>query len=192
MGTTQLPPAPDFEAIENKAHANVDRQTAILTLIGNLVLSWSNNESMFIYVLMILLEVDEVTAAVVFTTLNTTRARLDLVQRLAAIKVSDRVTAQKLDRIVRRFNELTKTRNEFNHSMYAFSQSGEITHMNLMRIQESRGHLKLGERIEMNEERIGRMIAVIRDLKKLNRDLWSFLPQLKETVENGRPGAGKG
>ena len=126
MGTAQLPPVPDFEAIEHKAQANVGRQTAILTLIGNLVLSWSNNESMFIYVLMVLLEVDEVTAAVVFTTLNTTRARIDLVQRLAAIKLADRAAAQKLEKIVKRFNDLTRIRNEFNHSMYALNEAGEI------------------------------------------------------------------
>ena len=145
MGTAQLPPVPDFEAIEHKAQANVERQTAILTLIGNLVLSWSNNESMFIYVLMVLLEVDEVTAAVVFTTLNTTRARIDLVQRLAAIKLADRAAAQKLEKIVKRFNDLTRIRNEFNHSMYALNEAGEITgYMGL--------HLDVTERKRFQEE----------------------------------------
>ena len=38
-----------------------------------------------IYVLMILLRTNEASAAVVFATLNTTRARLDLIQRLAKI-----------------------------------------------------------------------------------------------------------
>ncbi len=182
MSSTQLPPVPDFEGIEGKAQANADRQTVILTLIGNLVLSWSNNESMFIYVLMILLEVDEVTAAVVFTTLNTTRARIDLVQRLAAIKITDRGIAQKLAKMVGKFNELTKIRNEFNHSMYALNETGEITHMNLMRVQENKGHLRLGQRIEMDQARIDRMIAAIRDLKKLNREIWGFLPQLEAAV----------
>jgi DNA integrity scanning protein DisA with diadenylate cyclase activity len=183
MGTAQLPPVPDFEAIEHKAQANVERQTAILTLIGNLVLSWSNNESMFIYVLMVRLEVDEVTAAVVFTTLNTTRARIDLVQRLAAIKLADRAAAQKLEKIVKRFNDLTRIRNEFNHSMYALNEAGEITHMNLIKVQENKGRLKFGERIEMDQARIDKMLAAIRDLKKLNREIWGFLPQLREAVE---------
>ena len=87
---SRLPPKPDFEAIEAAAVGSADRRTMILALIGNLVFSWSNNESMFIYILMILLETDEVSAAIVFATLNTTRARLDLVQRLATAKINDR------------------------------------------------------------------------------------------------------
>ena len=50
-----------------------------------------NNESLFIYVLMLLLRTDQTAAvALVFATLNTTRARLDLVQRLAKATITDR------------------------------------------------------------------------------------------------------
>jgi hypothetical protein len=46
--------------------------------MGHLICSWSNSESLFICVLMILLRTDEASAAVVFATLNTTReTRLD-------------------------------------------------------------------------------------------------------------------
>ena len=46
--------------------------------MGHLICSWSNSESLFIYVLMILLRTDEASAAVEFATLNTTReARSD-------------------------------------------------------------------------------------------------------------------
>ena len=62
------------------APASADRRTFVLALIGNLICSWSNNESLFIYVLMILQRTDEASAAVVFATLNTTRARPDLIQ----------------------------------------------------------------------------------------------------------------
>jgi hypothetical protein len=39
---------------------------------------------------MLLMETDEATAAIVFATLNTTRARIDLIERLAKIKVGDK------------------------------------------------------------------------------------------------------
>ena len=48
--------------------------------MGSLICSWANNESLFIYVLMIPLRTDEASAALVFATLNTTRARPDLIQ----------------------------------------------------------------------------------------------------------------
>ena len=99
----QLPPKPDFAAIEAAAHTSANRRTFIMALIGNLVYSWANNESMFIYVLMVLMNTDEASAAVVFTTLNTTRARLDLVERLAKIKIKDKSIQKTLERIVAQF-----------------------------------------------------------------------------------------
>ncbi|MDF2812229.1 MAG: hypothetical protein K0S56_3260 [Microvirga sp.] len=179
---SRLPPKPDFEAIEAAAINSADRRTMILALIGNLVFSWSNNESMFIYILMVLLETDEVSAAIVFATLNTTRARLDLVQRLATAKINDKETAKTLDKIITRFNESTRVRNEFNHCMYTVNDRGEITHTHAMKIRESRGRLTLGELRPIDDARIAELAKSIADLKRLNRDLWEFLPRLQKAV----------
>jgi len=97
---SSLPPKPDFAAIEAAAPKGGGRRMVTLTLIGNLVHCWSNNESLFIYILMLLMETDEATAAIVFATLNTTRARIDLIERLAKIKVGDKQMEKKLDDIV--------------------------------------------------------------------------------------------
>jgi hypothetical protein len=95
MFVSKLPPKPDFDMLAAAAPASADRRTFVLALMGNLICSWSNNESLFIYVLMILLRTDEASAAVVFATLNTTRARLDLIQRLAKIRVSDKALSKR-------------------------------------------------------------------------------------------------
>ncbi len=166
-----------FEAIEAAAIESADRRTMILALIGNLVFSWSNNESMFIYILMILLETDEVSAAIVFATLNTTRARLDLVQRLATAKINDQQTAKMLDKIITRFNESTRVRNEFNHCMYTVNERGEITHTHAMKIKESRGHLTLGDLRPMDDARIAELVKSVGDLKSSTATLWEFLPR---------------
>src|ERR1700742_1041207 len=115
MVSSRLPPKPDFEAIAASAPSTEDRRTEILALIGNLVSSWSNNESMFIYVLMILLRTTQESAALTFATLNTTRARLDLIQRLAKISIRDKDLDKALCKIIDRFNDSTLIRNEFNH-----------------------------------------------------------------------------
>jgi hypothetical protein len=180
----RLPPKPDFESIEAAAPDSADQRTVILALIGNLVFSWSNNESMFIYVLMILLETDEVSAAIVFATLNTTRARLDLVQRLAKAKVKDRTAAKTLGQLIDRFNECTRIRNEFNHCMYTVSERGEITHTHSMRIREAGNRLMLGEVRAMDNARIQELIGTITDLRRLNRELWDLLPQLQSSVSS--------
>ncbi|WP_112662635.1 hypothetical protein [Microvirga flavescens] len=182
----RLPPKPDFEALELAAIDTADRRTMILALIGNLVFSWSNNESMFIYVLMVLLETDEVSAAIVFATLNTTRARLDLVQRLAKAKIRDKEIAKTLERLIARFNECTRIRNEFNHCMYEVSPRGDITHTHAMKIKESARGLSLGESRPIDEARIEELSRTISALKILNRELWDFLAPLRDCISNNK------
>jgi hypothetical protein len=188
---SQLPPKPDFAAIEAAASGTANRRTLIMALIGNLVYTWANNESMFIYMLMVLMNSDEVSAAMVFATLNTTRARLDLVERLAKLKIKDRTVQKALERIIGRFSELTKIRNEFNHCMYTLNERGEITHTHSIRLQEARGKLQLGVVRKMDEERTDEIAEAIRDMTKLNREIWDFLPRLQaHLAANG--GAGRG
>lgn len=179
---SQLPPKPDFAAIEAAAHETADRRTFIMALIGNLVYSWANNESMFIHVLMVLMNTDETSAAVVFGSLNTTRARLDLVERLAKVKIQERNIHKGLERILSQFSELTKIRNEFNHCMYTLNERGEITHTHSIRMQQVRGKFQLGVVRKMDDARIKEMLEAVRAMTKLNREIWDFLPRLQAAV----------
>lgn len=185
----QLPPMPDFEAIEAVAPKSADHRTSILALIGNLVFSWSNNESLFIYLLMLLLKTDQTSAAIVFATLNTTRARLDLIQRLAKVRIQDRALEKDLNNLIERFNECTRIRNEFNHCMYMVDGRGEITHTHSIKIVETRKRLQFGEVRPMDDQRMKEMTAATQELKRLNRDIWHFLPRLQRHLEHTRQAA---
>jgi len=189
---SQLPPKPDFAAIEAAAHGTASRRTHIMALIGNLVYSWANNESMFIYLLEVLMNTDEASAAVVFGTLNTTRARLDLVERLAKIKITDKAVQKQLDRIISQFNELTRIRNEFNHCMYTLNERGEITHTHSIRMQEVRGKFQLGQIRKMDDARIKDLGEAIQAMTKLNREIWDFLPRLQASLQASPGEIGKG
>jgi len=183
---SRLPRPPDFDAIAAAAPASLDRRSEILALIGHLVFSWSNNESLFIYVLMILLETDEVSAAIVFATLNTTRARLDLVQRLAKAKIGDAALSRELDVLVGRFSKQTKLRNDLNHCMYTVNEKGEITHTQLMKLEERRGALSFGRTREMDGARLDEMRRAVEEHGALNRDLWACLPRLEAHLASRR------
>ncbi len=192
MFVSKLPPKPDFEVLVAAAPASADRRTFVLALIGNLICNWSNNESLFIYVLMILLRTDEASAAVVFATLNTTRARLDLIQRMAKIRVTDKVLAKNLTALVERFGELTKVRNELNHCMFIFDSSGAITHTQSMRLMETKSSLRFGEIKALDESRLREMLRTTNEMTKINRDIWDLLPRLEAHVcgnaqPQGRP-----
>jgi hypothetical protein len=158
-------------------------------LIGNLVFTWSNNESLFIYLLMLLLNTDQASAAIVFATLNTTRSRLDVIQRLAKVKIKDRALHKTLTQIIERFNECTRIRNEFNHCMYTVDSRGEITHTHSIKIVETRKRLQLGDIKPMDDLRIKEMIETIGELKQLNRDIWEFMPHLEKHLNRTSPGS---
>ena len=163
MTSSNLPPKPDFAALEAAAPESADRRTMILTLIGNLGVNWSNNESLFIYVLMLLLRIDQASGAIVFATLNTTRARLDLIQRLARIKIKDKAVSKELDRLIERFSDGTHIRNEFNHCMYTVDSSGEISQTQSMRLVQTRNNLRFGETKPLDDARIQEMTGGARN-----------------------------
>ena len=179
----KLPPKPDFEAIEDAARETVEARTNLLSLLGDLVFSWSNNESLLIYVLMILLETDEQSAAITFATLNTTRARMDLMRRLLLLKVRDAAVRSAAEDIAERFNEANKVRNELMHATYTVSTGGEITHTQLMRFVEKRGHISFGDRQAIDQKRLEGITKTCADLRRLNRDLWDLLPRLQAVVQ---------
>jgi hypothetical protein len=177
-----LPERPAFEAIERAAMQTAGKRQALMALIGLLVFSWSNNESLLIYVLMLLLGTDEKAAAVVYSTLNTTRARLELVRRLTLLKVTDPAVRRSLDAIVDGFNDANRTRNEFLHAMYSVNERGEITHTQMMRFVEKGGRISFGDRQPIDEERINKLRQVQQELRTLNRTLWDFLPRLRAAL----------
>ncbi|OKL44791.1 hypothetical protein [Pseudovibrio exalbescens] len=178
------PVQPDFEALERIAQEKAGQRNLLFALIGNMSYCWSNNESMFIYVLQYLIRTDEITATIIFGTLNTTRARIDLVERLAEAKLADKDAATQLRRIIRRFNECTKLRNEFNHSVFKTDSEGAITHTHSMRIQRRNGQLHLGELKPVDQQRIEAMGAAIKKMVKLNREIWQFLPMLRQAMDD--------
>jgi hypothetical protein len=175
----QLPTSPDFDAFSAKAGQSAAQRTRVLALVGNLVFSWSNNESMFIYYLMLLLDTDFNSAAITFVSLNTTRARLDLIRRLAKARCKDPAALRRLERLIERFNDCTKVRNDFNHCIYQLDQTGRITHTNVLRLIEDKKGIRFAELQAFDEERFRQVGNTIRKLAALNRDLWSFLPEFK-------------
>lgn len=184
----QLPVPPDFAALDAAAAANADERTRVLALIGNLVVAWSNNESMFIYLLMLLLRTDIRSATIVFITLNTTRARLDLIRRLAKTQITDARLVRRIDRMIEKFGECTRVRNDFNHCIYQVDEAGRITHTSVLRMHESKSSVLFEEARQLDAKRVREVSKTIRSLTTLNRELWAFLPELEAAM---RAPAGK-
>lgn len=65
------------------------RSEDLLLLIGKLNYAWTNTESLLIYLMAFLMRSGKDVAIVTFLTLNTSRARLDFIERLLKLESTD-------------------------------------------------------------------------------------------------------
>ncbi|CAD7052239.1 conserved protein of unknown function [Pseudorhizobium banfieldiae] len=153
----------------------------VLLLVGQMNYTWTNTESLLIHMIAGLAGVDKETAIVIFLTLNTPRARMDLVERLAKMKRTEpRCRADVLD-VTRRLGDEAKLRNKYNHCIYSFDPAGEIGLTQSLRIFESKDAIKYGKVEALDDAEVGRIKDSIASLVSINRELWEI------TVRYGFP-----
>ncbi|AXI45664.1 hypothetical protein C1J03_06205 [Sulfitobacter sp. SK012] len=150
---------------------------AFLLLAGRLNYAWTNTESLLIHLIAGQAKVDKETATIIFLTLNTARARIDLVERLA--KMPDRATTER-DAIIactQKMLRLSALRNRYNHCIYAFDTDGGNPRSILMRIADRRDGLKMGQSSDIDQEALDNMNDAIQSLSNLNTRIWSVVKQ---------------
>jgi len=164
-----LSPAPQHEP-------TMPRFQEILLLVGQLNYTWTNTESLLIYLIAGLSKVDKETAIIIFLTLNTTRARIELVERLA--KMQKKTPAACREAVLAVTGKLTrqaKLRNKYSHCIYSFDESGTHGSTQLMRIVDGKDEVKYGKIEALDDREIGRIQASIDDIKEINKDIWSIV-----------------
>jgi hypothetical protein len=155
----------------NKPAEQIDFDSFLL-LIGKLNYSWTNTESLLIHLIAGLSEMDKEIATVVFLTLNTTRARIDLVERLSKLT---RVEAEERTRILSltgRIQRQAALRNRYNHCIYAFDSEGGNPRSILMRIADRKDKLMMGQVNDLDAAAAEAVEEAISELKSINRDIW--------------------
>ena len=146
----------------------------ILLLVGQLNYTWTNTESLLIHMIAGLAKADKETAIVIFLTLNTTRARIDLVERLAKMqKTPPECRSDVLD-ATRRLSELAKLRNKYNHCIYSFDPDSGQGLTQLMRIFDSKDDVKYGKVEALDNLEVERIKESIQSLIELNHRLWDI------------------
>lgn len=147
----------------------------LLLQVGRLNYVWTNTESLLIYVIAHLLSVPKDAAIVVFLTLNTTRARIDLVERLSKLPDMPKEDAAVILAIMAKLKKELKTRNKYNHCIYSFDENGQISSTQLMRLVESDTQLRYGKVEKMDAEEITRLEKTIAAITQISRELWTFI-----------------
>jgi hypothetical protein len=150
-----------------------------LLLVGRLNYAWTNTESVLIHLIAGLAGTSKNTALIIFLTLNTTRARIDLVERLAKTNASD---AQERDRVLdltRRFSKLSGLRNRYNHCIYSFDPGGGAPRSIQMRISDRRETIKMGHTEHLDAAARREIETAIEDISDVNRAAWSVVAQYR-------------
>lgn len=152
--------------------ATMARFQDVLLLLGQLNYTWTNTESLLIHMIAGLAVSDKETAIVIFLTLNTPRARIDLVERLAKMqKTPPQCRAEVLD-ATKRLSEEARLRNKYNHCIYSFDPDSGRGITQSMRIFEGRDDIKYGKIEELDDREVERIRQSIRTLVKINQNFW--------------------
>jgi hypothetical protein len=161
--TTGGQAARDSSSARQTVRRAVGRESPMARL-GGLVVDWTNNEGLLLRLLTLLLGTDEKSATVVQSILNTTQARLELVRRLALVKVVDPSLRRSLETVLDRFRTADRLREE------------------LLRADIADGRL-------VDEDGMNRLEQVLQELRTLNLALSDLLPQLCEALAAAERGA---
>ncbi|MCO4319280.1 hypothetical protein M8997_019005 [Phyllobacterium sp. 21LDTY02-6] len=149
----------------------------VLMLVGKLNYAWTNTESLFIYLIAHLLDTNKEAATIVFLTLNTTRARIDLLERLAKIRSTPPDVKKSVLDITSRMTREQRLRNKYNHCIYSFDESGRMASTQLMRIIDMDESLKYGKVEALDDAELQRIQNTIDSIISVNRSIWSFMQE---------------
>lgn len=151
------------------------RNEDLLLLIGKLNYAWTNTESLLIYLMAFLMRSGKDVAIVTFLTLNTSRARLDFIERLLKLESTDPEIRSRLTPVVSRMKAASRIRNKYNHCIYSFDENGDIEATQLLRIADYGNTLKYGKIEAIDDAEIGRIDELTADIIMINRSIFDFI-----------------
>ncbi len=149
----------------------------ILLLVGQLNYTWTNTESLLIYLIAGLARVDKETAIVIFLTLNTSRARIDLVERLAKMPKTPADCRRAVLAVTEQLTRQGKLRNKYSHCIYSFDETGTRASTQLMRIFDSKNEIKYGKLEALDETEMKRISASIEKISSINKNIWKIIEE---------------
>ncbi|MEF9604899.1 hypothetical protein O4J55_22275 [Paracoccus sp. PXZ] len=155
---------------------------AVLLRVGRLNYAWSNTESLLIHMLAGLTGMDKGAAVVVFLSVSSTRGRIEMVERLAKLRLPAGQEQQELLELTARFAKLSAVRHRYNHSIWSFQEDGSVSTI-LMRIADRRDRIHMGRKQTLGSDEMQRLDQDLDMLSQLNRNIWRFLLQYGYPVE---------
>ncbi|WP_170387291.1 hypothetical protein [Ruegeria atlantica] len=150
----------------------------LILLVGKLNYMWTNTESLLIHLIAGLGDTKKDVAVIIFLTLNTTRARVDLVERLAKMDGRPPEIRDPVLELTQRLSKLSSIRNKYNHCIYSFDADSGNPKTILMRISDRKTDIKMGREDTVDEEAIQQIEDTLTQLSAANRDIWRLIGHL--------------
>lgn len=147
----------------------------VLLRVGRLNYVWTNTESLLIYIIAHLLRIEKEAAIVVFLTLNTTRARIDLIERLAKLSATPPSERKAILGMMSRLKSESRMRNKYNHCIYSFDENGEISSTQLMRLIDDDKEVRYGKVEQMDQKELDSLEKSIGAIVELSKTIWNFI-----------------
>jgi hypothetical protein len=159
-------------------HGKAAHNGAFLVSIGNLVVNWANNESVFIAMLQVLLTGDMQPAAIVWHSHRTTQARLELVRSLARERVKNEQLLEDITKAINRFKGFTGIRNFYCHATYRYDDDQCLSSAFGTTLSQVDDPLRF-ESKRMDLATLNEMKFATMEMGQFNRDLWNLIERLR-------------
>lgn len=150
----------------------------LILLVGRLNYMWTNTESLLIHLIAGLTGANKDVAVIIFLTLNTTRARIDLVERLAKMDGRPPEVRDPILEHTQQLSRLSSIRNKYNHCIYSFDPESGNPKTILMRIADRKTGIKLGREDTVDDQAMQEIEDVVKQLSDANRDIWNLIKKL--------------
>ncbi|MGN6551491.1 MAG: hypothetical protein ACTHJ3_16585 [Pararhizobium sp.] len=146
-----------------------------LLLIGQLNYVWTNTESLLIYLIAGLARTDKETAIVIFLTLNATRARIELVERLAKLKRTDAECRRAVLTVTGELSRQARLRNKYSHCVYSFDATGSAGSTQMMRIFENKEEVRYGKMERLDDRELENIRLCASAITEVNKAIWAIV-----------------
>lgn len=151
---------------------------AFLTSIGSLVVNWANNESVFLAMLQLFLVGGKNSAAIVWQSLRTSNARLELVDRLCRERVKDTELLSEITEAISHFRGLSRIRNFYCHATYRYDSELNLDSVSSVTSPQE-GHPLVSKTKRMDRATLNEIGHASIELMKFNRRLWVIVERLQ-------------
>lgn len=155
----------------------------IHTVVGGLVISSAQAESVFLTILRHLTRRDDLSAAIIWHSFRgSNKSRLDLLLRLGRERLRDAALLKELAAACRRFIGLTNVRNFYCHSLFRYDKDGRIFAVQGVQLTYEDDPVKITNK-RMSVATLNEITDATRKLIQLSRTTWALSDRIADELE---------